>query len=77
MLSKTIAVLDSSVWFLRVGVASALFLGSVSTAAAQDLQSPYAQLQDANPPHVQLLRRLQKRHPLQLRRITCNSENPV
>ena len=77
MLSKTIAILDSSAWLWRVGVASALFLGSVSGATAQDWQSPYAKLQDATPPKVQLIRRLQKRHHLQLRRITCNSENPV
>ncbi|MDX2230053.1 MAG: hypothetical protein NW220_10470 [Leptolyngbyaceae cyanobacterium bins.349] len=60
MESKTLAIFDSTLWFVRVGVAAALLLGTVSDANA-NARIPYPQLADAANVKVQLVRKLPER----------------
>lgn len=57
MESKTLAFVDSTLWFIRVGVAAMLMVGAVSDAANGNSLKPTLRLEDASEIKVQLVRR--------------------
>ncbi len=61
MESKTLAVFDSTLWFIRVGVAIALFAGTLAGTAFGQSDTPYPHLTAATPLKVQLVRKLPDR----------------
>lgn len=61
MESKTLAVFDGTLWFIRVGVAAALFMGAMSGTATGQTAPSYPQLEATTDVKVQLVKRLPNR----------------
>ncbi len=57
MESKTLAVFDGTLWFIRVGVAAALFMGAMSGTANSQPGTQYPRLKDATDITVKLVKR--------------------
>lgn len=72
MESKTLAFVDSTLWFIRVGVAAVLMVGAISDAAHGNSLKPTLRLEDASDIKVQLVRRLPDR---KTRRLNVSSAN--
>lgn len=70
MESKTLAVFDSTLWLIRVGVAVALFIGSLSGTAYGRDELPYPHLEAPANLKVQLLRKLPDRKGRKLEIVT-------
>jgi len=78
MESKTIAILDSVFWFIRVSAAVMLVANSVSNDAVSAQVSSQIQLQEVSKIQVQLVKRISERKnrhtSLDLERILVGSE---
>jgi len=61
MESKTLALVDSTLWFVRVGVATLLMVGAISDAANGNSLEQTLRLEDASDIKVQLVRKLPDR----------------
>lgn len=72
MESKTLAVFDSTLWFIRVGVAAALFVGAMSGTANGQTDMLYPQLNEHSDLQVQLVKKLPNRRG---RKLEFGTEN--
>jgi hypothetical protein len=66
MESKTLAVFDSTLWFIRVGVAAALFVGAMSGTANGRTDLLHPQLNEHSNLKVQLVKTLPNRRSRKL-----------